>query len=282
MKTEGRAVRPVFHRLCGPRLAALLLLCLLACGGCLERKEPAVNDLDAARAAFVKQNYLEAERAFERYLRGNPNGAERWETWNNLVQISLTIRRDRRSAIELLEAMRIEYTSDHARRREVELLLATQFRQEGKYDRAEALWDEVAGDPETEPGIRTQAYRDLADIYLHRLEFERAREALTNCLATLSVSQTRRAQCLYDMSEVYMAMDDLDPAAEQLRALLALQDIPNDLRLISIFMLADTVEQQNDPAAAKTLFESIRGEYPNRRVIEKRLEFLDKKLAGTS
>jgi hypothetical protein len=83
------------------------------------------------------------------------------------------------------------------------------------------------------------------------------------------------------MSEVYMATDDLDLAAEQLRALLALQDIPNELRLISIFMLADTVEQQNDPAAAKTLFESIRGEYPNRRVIEKRLEFLDKKLAGT-
>lgn len=263
------------NRLPRPLLAAVLLLCLAA-GGCLEGKESAVNDLDQARTAFMKRNYLEAEKAFERYLRANPSGTERWETWKSLVHIALTVRHDRRSALELLETMRVEYDAEPEKRREVELFLAAQYRLDGKYDRAEALWEGVAEDGKAGPEVKAQAYRDLADIYLHRLEFERAKEALNNCLGMGAVSQALRAQCLYDMSEVYMATEETEAAAEQLRALLTLQDIPNELRLISTFMLADTIEPQ-DPEAAKALFESIRGEYPNHKVIEKRLEALDKR-----
>lgn len=276
MKTKEKA-RSIARALRATGVLALLFLCLLG-GGCLEKKGPAADDLSEARSALAKRNYLAAEKALERYLRANPDSPERWEIWKTLVDISLQIRHDRRSAIELLEAMYIEYENDPVHLREVELLLARQYRQEGKYERAEALWGGVTEDEKALPETRAQAHRDLADIYLQRLEFERAKESLGNCLA-LDISQPLRAQCLYDLSEVYMATDELEPAAEQLRALLVLTELSDDIRLLSIFMLADTIEQQNDLPAAKALFESIRDTYPNRKVIEKRITFLEEKLA---
>lgn len=257
-------------------MPVFLLLCVFL-SSCLQREEKAAaDDLSEARQAFAKLDYLDAEKSFERYLRRNPDGADRWETWNTLLDIALTLRHDRKAAIEILESMRIEYETDHKRLRQVELQLAEQYRQDGKYTRAEKLWSDVVESRSVSPEDKAEASRGLAGIYLLRLEFELAKESLGYCLE-LPISGSLHAECLQDLAGVHIATDELPEAARKLQELLAINDISEAQRTLSTFMLADVLEQEGNLKQAGKLFESIHDTYPNKRVIEKRLRSLKEK-----
>ncbi|MDL2210353.1 hypothetical protein LJC26_06075 [Desulfovibrio sp. OttesenSCG-928-O18] len=257
-------------------LSAALLGAALCAAGCFDSGEEVTDDLVDARKAMMQRDFLEAEKSFERYLRRSPDGEERWEVWNNLTELALSVRNDRKAAVELLEAMLIEYADVPVRKREISVRLAELYRLSRKYERAVFLWSSVAEDPKADNVERARACRNLAHVYLRRLEFELAKESLGYCLA-LDIPDTVRAECLYDLAQTFMGMDELDNAIVQLRAVLALRNISQAARTLTIFMLADALDQKGKNDEAMELFTSISETYPNRKVVEQRIEFLEKK-----
>ena len=263
-----------FKRL--PVIAVLFSL-VLVIPGCIETQKEAPSDIEEARQAMLARDYLEAEKSFERYLRRNPEGSERWDVWNSLVDLALSVRNDRKAAVELMEAMLIEYAGSPARKRIISAHLGEQYRLARKYERALELWSSVAEDKDADVVERARACRGLANIYMRRLEFELAKESLGYCLA-LEVPDTIRAQCLYDLAQTHSAMGEPEKAAGYFRSVLSLNYIPDTMRTLTVFMLADTLEQDNKPKEALELYTSISETYPNPKVVEQRIAFLkDKK-----
>ena len=113
-------------------------------------------------------------------------------------------------------------------------------------------------------------------MYLRRLEFELSKQSLGYCLE-LKIPDSVRAECLYDLAQTFVGMEELDNAVIQLRSVLSLKGIAESTRTLSIFMLADALDQQGKNDEALALFESIGGTYPNRKVVEQRIAFLEKK-----
>jgi tetratricopeptide (TPR) repeat protein len=244
--------------------------------GCLEAKKETPSDLEEARRAMMTRDYLEAEKSFERYLRRTPQGSDRWEVWNCLVDLALSVRNDRKAAIELLEAMLIEYADSPARKRIISSRLAEQCRLARNYERALALWSAIAEDKSVDVVERARVCRNLASVYLRRLEFELAKESLGYCLA-FDLPDAVRANCLYDLAQTYVGIGDLDKAITSFRSVLALGDIPGSERTLAVFMLADTLDQKGASAEALKLFTSISEDYPNPKVVEQRIAFLKNK-----
>ena len=173
--------------------------------------------------------------------------------------------------------MLIEYAEVPAKTRVISSQLAELYRLGRNYERALTLWSAVAEDTRADAVERARACRNLAGVYIRRLEFELAKESLGYCLA-LDIPDTVRAECFYDLAQTYVGIGDLDKAITFFRSVLALSNIPESMRTLTVFMLADVHEQKGNSAEALTLFTSISEEYPNRRVVEQRIAFLrDKK-----
>ena len=257
-------------------IVAVLVLCLFASSCGQQEGKQAPSDIAEARTALMQRDFIGAEKSFERYLRRSPQGENRWEAWNSLVDLALTVRHDRKSAIELLEAMHIEFAEQPVQSRVVTRRLASLYQLSRKYDLAMKLLVSVAEDRKASPEERAEAYKDLAEIYMRRLEFELAKEALDQCLAQ-KVSGTLHGQCLYDRAQAYMAEENLEEAVVNLRAVLEQQGVSPSLNSLSTFMLADALEQQGNTKEALELFEKLRDTYPNTLVVEKRITFLKNK-----
>lgn len=253
-----------------PLLAAFSCFFLLA--GC-QADDAGRDDLSDAREYMSQRDFIEAEKSFERYLRRNPEGEARWEVWNHLVDLALSVRHDRAAAIELMETMLVEYESVYPERRQVQERLAKVYEQARRYDRAMELWSLLANDPDTPALQKASIYRGMAKVYLRRLEFELVKDSLRRCLA-LDVPQSVKSECHYDLADAYMIMEDTDAGISELRALLQQEGMDDELRVLSVFMLADALEQKGEKAVALKLFESIRLTYPNSGVVEVRIEYL--------
>ncbi|MDL2316547.1 tetratricopeptide repeat protein [Desulfovibrio sp. OttesenSCG-928-A18] len=269
-------------------LPAALLLCLLLLPmGCLQdffevaseqvHGEAPKDDLELAEQALKERDTSEAEMRFERYLRKNPAGEQRWEVWQRLLAISLNMRQDKATAKEYLEIMLEEFASDAPKRRSVALNLARLCNETGAYARAVSLWEALGHDGGLPDEERATVYRLLSQAYLRRLEFTMATDVLELCLQ-LPVAGSTKADCLYSLAETQMFTDDLKAAEQSLHNLLALPEALPERRVLGIFMLADVMDQQMRYKEALKLFESIRDSYPNSKVVEVRLLSLKQKL----
>lgn len=259
-----------------------LLACLVVClSGCpFDAVSPArQDDLALARTAVRDRDIGDAEMYFERYLRKNPQGEQRWEVWQSLLEIALDIRHDKGSAREYLEIMLEEFGGDNERRREIQLTLASLAGEMRSYERAVSLWEAVSADPATPQETLAEVYRELSRAYLRRLEFTLSKEVLDRCLQ-LNVAGETKGRCLYALAEAHMLTDELGLAEEALRSMLELGTTDAAQRVEATFMLADVLEQRDRFGEAEELFDSIRDTYPNTRVIEVRLSALRNK-AGT-
>lgn len=76
-----------------------------------------------------------------------------------------------------------------------------------------------------------------------------------------------------------MLTGELSDAEKALQEMLALNAASPDQQLLSVFMLADVIEQQDRGEEALSLFESLKNSYPNKKVIEIRIAALRQKAA---
>ncbi|MDR3177211.1 MAG: hypothetical protein LBU06_11870 [Desulfovibrio sp.] len=260
-------------RVCAKCALLFLLLGLCACP--LEENGKARDDMDLAEAAMEEQDTGDAEMYFLRYLRKNPNGDRRWDVWQNLLSIALDIRQDKAIAKDYLEIMLEEFAADAGRKREISLQLALLCGEMRFFSRAEALWEALAADPGLGVEEKALAYREMAYGFLRRLEFRPAAEVLEHCLQ-LKAGADRTADCYYALAQTQTLLEDPAAAEAALQNMLTLEGLSEDRRTAGIFMLSEVVEQQNRPAEARRLLESIMRAYPNSKVIEIRLGSLAK------
>ncbi|MDL2313955.1 tetratricopeptide repeat protein [Desulfovibrio sp. OttesenSCG-928-C14] len=256
-------------------LAAVLiaLASLLLLPGCSDINKGKTDDLAEARSYMRSRNFMEAEKYFERYLMSQPDGPDRWEVWNDLVDIAMNIRHDRNTAIELLEAMTVEFEDDPAKLLKIRGRLASEYEQARRYERSMEIWALMERDPLITPMEKAGIYQGMARVHMRRLEFILAQEALHMCM-DLDIPQKDKAYCQYALADSYMTTEDLNDGIKELRNLLEQKGVEDDLRILSIFMLADALEQKEQSETALALFESIRFSYPNPSVIESRIEYL--------
>lgn len=261
--------------------ALLGVLCLLlSAAGCPLEGDGPKDDLSLARKAFAERDLGDAEMYFERYLRKNPEGDHRWEVWQQLLSISLDMRQDKATAAAYLEVMLIEYGADHARRWPLQMQLARLYGDLHNTARATGLWETLAQDSELPVEQMAVVYRELAKVYMGRLEFTPAVDAITMCLELKNTAPDTTADCYYYMSEIHIIMDALKDSEKSLRSLLALEGVSPEKKVIATFTLADVLEQQKKYTEAAELFDSIRETYPNTKVVEIRLGSLKSKQAA--
>ena len=236
------------------------------------------DDLVMAEMAAKSRDIGDAEMFYERYLRKNPTGDQRWNVWQNLLNISLNIRQDKITAKDYLEIMLLEYDEEPVKRRDIQMELAAVSNDLRMYERAVTLWEKLVEDEGTPDEDKAAFYRALSHAYMRRLEFTMATDVLELCLK-LNVSLSTKADCLYDVGEAEMITGNMAESEKALRSLLAMPEATPQRRVLAVFMLADVLEQQNRPEEAVKLFESIRESYPNTRVVEMRIAALRGKQA---
>lgn len=250
---------------------ALAVLCLLLfTSGCKDQHASQRDELDDARVALAEKDYIEAEKCFERYLRRYPDGEERWAVWNHMVDLTLDVRQDERMALDMLEAMLIEFGNEPEKLRQVIVRLGEKYHESRRWEASARVWVRMLNDKGASHEEKALAYRRMASAYLRRLEFESAREALGYCL-DLDISPESRSMCLYELADALIIMEELDEAEATLRKLLTQPVVSEYTRGLATFMLADVLEQRGKNAEAKVLFESVLNIYPNRKVVEARL-----------
>lgn len=99
------ALKPAFFLLCLP---LLLTLAFFLGGRRFEENSSLKSDLAMAEKAIKARDIGDAEMFYERYLRKNPAGEQRWDVWQSLLSISLNIRQDKATAKNYLEIMLLE------------------------------------------------------------------------------------------------------------------------------------------------------------------------------
>lgn len=261
------------------KLVALLLLGLFAlAAGCLPDSSEPKDDLGRARKAFAESDLGDAEMYFERYLRKNPQGEQRWAVWQQLLSIALDMRRDKATAAEYLEVMLVEYGADSKLRWPLQMKLARLYADMNNTNRAAAIWETLAQESALPVEEKATVYKELAKAYMERLEFTPAMDAIAMCLDLKTTVPDTRADCYNYMSEIHIIMDSLKESEKTLRDLLALEGVSPEKRVLATFTLADVLEQQKKYTEAAELFDSIRESYPNTKVIEIRLGSLRTKI----
>ena len=257
-----------------PRLGGLLLLCCLSLSAC-QNQQADSDDLLLAERALALQNIPDAEMYFQRYLRTHPEGEPRWRVWNHLLEIALNRRQEKSAARDYLEIMLREFADQPERRRGIQMSLAALCREMRDYARAVSLWESLTRDPDLPLVDKAGVYRQLARAYMRRLDFSLAADTLQACL-NLDVPASVKADCLYDMADEQMLTDKQADAESSLRRLLDMTGVTPERRVLATFMLADVLARQDKYAEAKALFESIRNSYPNEKVIELHIQYVDK------
>lgn len=249
-----------------------LLVCLSILGGCTSEPS-AEEDLAAARKAYVARQYLEAERLYERYLRFWQKGTQRWEVWNKLVELAVTVRQDNKSATELLETMYLEYSIQPEKARSILKRLAELHHQSRQWDKVIGVWQRFLNLPDLPVEEVARANRMLGKVYLTQTSYDLAIDVFQSCI-DMQLPSDIRTDCLLDLAQAYAFLENLDPAVRYLEELLLNQELEESKRAIAVLLLADIVEQQGNTNKAIDLLESIRTTYPNPKVVEARLKYL--------
>ena len=263
---------------CSRILPCFLVLVLLLCTlGCREVQHDDHADLTLGNEAFSHYDIGDAEMYYQRFLRKNITSESRWWVWNRLIDIALNVRQQKHTALEYLEIMLEEYHEDNDRRRSIETTLASLCKDLRLYARAISLWESLARDPATPAEVRAESYRNLSDAYLRQLEFTNTTEALFACLQ-LDVSNTTLANCYYDLAEAQILIGELEPAEANLRTLVSLEDVETETLMLGTFMLADVLDQKGNLEEAFDIFASLKDTHPNNKVMEMRLDSLEKRL----
>lgn len=252
----------------------LLVMVTILVSGCMQPETE--DELSRARKAFINKEYTEAERFYQRYLRDNENGTERWKVWNRLVEITGTVRGNKNRAIELLDAMLLEYSGDSARYRQILINKGNMFIESGLWSDATVAWSQLLSAPEVTIDEEATAYANLGKAYLMRGDYGLAVDAFKDCRELEYDNPEHKQYCIYDLSQAYAYLGNYIEAEQNLNNLLQYEGVEVTLMARAKLLLADIYEQQEKPRKAIALLQEIRDTYPNPRVVEFRLKNLQK------
>lgn len=253
----------------GALFAGLLMLCV-SCGG-----QTADSDLAAAREQYSKGFYLQSEAGYERYLQNNPRGEFRKEAWDRLLNIAANVKGDLKKAIALLDAMSLEEPENPLEAWSILYRLGELHMQMGNISRAVESLEKSLMLASNMPEQIVKTQLKLAGIYRLQNNYDLMFEALGNCRTSATTSE-EKATCLYELAQSYSLINNWNMVRKSLEELLTLEGVSEEKRAMATFLLAEAFEFSQDYEKARSLLQSIINTYPNPKVIESRLQALDK------
>ncbi len=252
-----------------PALFALALALALLAGAC----SPSLSgDLSEADTAYGEGNYYQAQRLYESYLQGMPQGQERWQAWNRLLDIAVLLESDLPKAAQLLEAMLLEFTEDPGRMGYLRLRLARTYTELAQWDKALEAWQAVLFDngralPEWE------VHWNMGKVYQFQGKYAQARESMSRC-REMAATGAAQARCAYDLALANSFLGQRDQARQWLEKVMAEPEASVELRALSGYLLAEILEIDGHKDQARKVLESIKDTYPNPKAVELRLKRL--------
>lgn len=250
---------------------ALVVISLTACG----QGGGEDSELETVRAAYTKGFYLEARSGYERYLQLYPQGENRLEAWDRLLEIALNVSGDLNRAIGLLEAMILEYGQDQETAWTLMNRLGELHAQNNQPAEALEALERSLEFSGGEPDKTVPTRLSMARLQRNQREYGLAVDLLKIC-AQEAGDPELRALCLYEEAQTYSFMQSWGQAKEVLEVIVAEGEAEEKIHAQTVFLLADVYEQEFNYSKARELFESIMAIYPNPKVIEIRLQNLGK------
>jgi tetratricopeptide (TPR) repeat protein len=256
--------------------AASLVLVLLTASCMGPAPEPPV--LELAGAAFLKGEYLQAERLYESYLQSHPDDNGRWEAWNRLLTIAGAVRKTPVRSIQLLEAMRLEFIEDHARLWEVLLALGKEYLLRPELEKAAATFQAAMEIPGRASGEYVDALLLLHECHKKSENYDLASAVLRDGLSKATAPE-QLGGLLLELSNIAVYTGNLQDAREKLEELIALE-CGVELKSMARFSLADIAERQGDFERARELFAATVEAHPNPAAVQARIAGLTQLQAG--
>lgn len=220
----------------------IMLAALLLSGfGCLKSSSPGEEDLERARDSYSKGFYLEAEKDYERYLQVEPQGEFRKEAWDRLSEIAVTIKGDMDRAVVLLEAMYLELGTDPQDAWRIMNQLGDVYAQLGNVSKAIESYEKCLVHAAEYPKNAYTTQLRMAKLYRSMGNYDLVAVTLENC-ADSNIDNDSKARCLYELAQSYSFISNWNQSKRSLEALLALEDVSQDIQVLAKFLLADIYE----------------------------------------
>ena len=252
---------------------AVLCAALLVSPACDDDASKVTTDLEQARTAFSNGLYLQAESSFETFLQNNPVHPARWEAYNRLVDISLSVKGDPARGLELLETMLPEFMADQDRAADILLRMGDLHRAAGRVDQAMTVWRKAWALPDVSAQALAPFNLRLARAMRAKGQYQASRDVLERCRISVKDAAVQRS-CEYELALTSTLMEDNARAEELLERLLNRPDLDGEERGVAAFLLADIYMQNKRYGEARELLESIRPVHPNPLAVDARLEQL--------
>jgi len=267
-----------------------LVLGIIACS----RPEVILTTLDEARAAYGKGHFTEAERLYERYLQTEPNGKDRWEAWNRLLDIARNVLADNDRAVALLDSMFLEFGEDSSKSWDLLAALAASNEALHRWPEAVDDWKRCLNLPNLDRARTPEIYLRLARLYRVQREYDLTQQSLKLCLEQ-SPTPEIKVECLYEWAQTldyvhkraqaqsaesakgktaYDPTNNLEQMKQRLEELLRLNAGTTERRAQAAFLLAEVYEGLGKKTEALRTLQSILTTYPNPKVVEARIESL--------
>jgi tetratricopeptide (TPR) repeat protein len=258
-------------------LACALVLSLAAC----DRGAPSgpALDLSIARDAYGGGYFLEAETAYERYLQSDPQGKHRLEAWTRLVEISSGVKGDLGKAVTLLETVTLEYNSRPEVNWPLLFRLGELYELQGQRRKALDTWARCLDTSGGDVGKAVQAQMRMAVANRALGKHELAVDLLTQSVAQAKDVETK-SRAMYELAQTLSLTWQWAKTSAILDEILALEKAPQDVKIMSAYLLADAYEAQRNIPKAREILLSLKDSYPNPEVIIARLASLGQQHPG--
>lgn len=260
------------------RVAAMVGLCLLLAGGCREKRERIPDELTRARHAYSQGLYLESEAEFERFLQEYAHHPARWEAWNRLLDIAVSIKSDSEKGLLLLEAMLLEYGDDKDKAADLLLQIGDYYADHKNWEKAIEKWHRGRRLSSLPPEKQFPFSLRMARSYRAMGYYDMAREVLVRCLREAPDARSLAA-VKYDLAMTFTFLENWDKAREFLEEVVPAGDLPPEDRAVAGFLLAEVHIHEGRLQQARELLESILKEHPNPLTVEIKAEHLKKAIA---
>lgn len=254
--------------------AALLLAAALALAGCGQGGPvgPAL-DLSIARDAYAGGYFLEAETAYERYLQADPQGKHRLEAWTRLVEIASGVKGDLGKAVTLLETATLEYGGRPEANWPLLFRLGELYELQGQRRKAVETWGRCQDTSGGDVAKAVQAQMRMAVANRAMGKHDLAVDLLTQCVDQAKDVESK-SRAMYELAQTYGLSWQWARARGILEGILALDKAPQEVKVMSAFLLADAYEAEHNIPKAREILTGLKDTYPNPEVIMARLATL--------
>ncbi|XPV76183.1 MAG: tetratricopeptide repeat protein [Desulfovibrio sp.] len=250
-------------------LAAVLLLCT----ACQPRTEFSAGDklLKEARRAYASGFYMAAEESYQKYLEEVSESVDRFEAWQRLVDISLSVKGDNLKAAGLLEAVYLEFGNTNHKGWILLNRLGDVYAQMGQYGKALRAYENSLPMVEDDAKRIRSTRLNMVRLYRRMGSHNLAIKLLEECVASSPQKSDAKAACMYELAQEFVFTENFNKASALLEDVLGFGDLPEYDRAVAALLLSDIYEEQGKKEEAQRLLITLRGAYPNPEVIEVRL-----------